>query len=387
MDEGVSRWKNGYPGRFIPTTKTVDQIEASDDEDRCLREWILDYITEETNFKELDWCEFVVEKMKQCKYNWKRCNVNSTFAGPLAIPTLIYVESTKCTRMEIDPKVNPLSFWNMINLKERQMLEIQGGGFGVGPLKALSSYNDIECDEDTRGVDQMKRKRLEVEKLINITIKNKQKIEDNLGKLYLEYPEDAKILSLKEKYENMLEEKPLWQTITKEDIIIAKDQISSVLKGVNLEKGESSNNEEIEEQDQETGGNMQIGESEENVEIGKTDMMKSNICGGDRELDSDIGTHKKMCEERLGGQEKKCADEQTDYKWTEGLENIVENEQLELDESSVSPCISQYKKIKSDCEVMQGDNSEKDVKFLMKLDAEGREYEASEESAEDQGGN
>ncbi|KAI3687201.1 hypothetical protein L1987_80895 [Smallanthus sonchifolius] len=175
----------------------------------------------------------------------------------------------------------------------RQMLEIQGGGFGVGPLKAMSSHNDIECDEDTPVVDQMK------------------------------YPEDAEILSLKEKYENMHEEKTLWQTITKKDIIIAKDQISSVLKGVNLEKGESSSNEEIEEQDQETGGNMQIGESEENVKIGKTDMMESYICG-------------------------------------------VENEQLELGESCVSPCISQYKKIKSDCE--------------------GREYEASEESVKDQRG-
>ncbi|KAI3825563.1 hypothetical protein L1987_07054 [Smallanthus sonchifolius] len=228
MDEGVSRWKNRYPGWFISPTKMVDQIEASDDED--IFEFRMDFLM---------------------------CFVTIM---------LIYLESTKYMGMEVDPKVNPLSFWNMINLKERQRLEIQGGGFGVGPLKALSSYNDIECDEDTPVVDQMK-----------------------------------------------------------EDIIIAKDQISSVLKGVNLEKGESSSNEEIEEQDQET-------------------------------------------------------DEQTDYKWTEGLENIVENEKLELDESCVSPCISQYKKIKSDCEVMQGDNREKDVTFLMRLDAKGGEYEASEES-------
>ncbi|KAI3773649.1 hypothetical protein L1987_48179 [Smallanthus sonchifolius] len=265
MDEGVSRWKNRYPGRFISPTKMVDNIEASDDVDSfefqidflmcfvtvmvdChyqgfLREWILDYIMEQTNFKDLDWCGFVVEKMKECKYNSKICNVNSTFAGPLAILT-------------VDPKVNPLMFWNISNLKERQKLEIKGGGFGIGPFKGLSSSTNTE------------------------------------GKLYLEYPEDEDILSLKSKYETMPEDKPLWHTITKEKIIIAKDQISNVLKGVNLKKGESSSNEQREEEDQDTEivareadvekeieGNRQIRESEENVEIEKTDMMESNICG------------------------------------------------------------------------------------------------------------
>ncbi|KAI3742332.1 hypothetical protein L1987_60012 [Smallanthus sonchifolius] len=107
MDEGVRRWKNRYPGRLISPTKMVDNIEAADDVDSfefrmdflvcfvtvmvdchyqgCLREWILDYITEQTNFKDLDRCGLVVKKMKECKYNWIRCNVNSTFAGPLAI--------------------------------------------------------------------------------------------------------------------------------------------------------------------------------------------------------------------------------------------------------------------------------------------------------------
>ncbi|KAI3797586.1 hypothetical protein L1987_32845 [Smallanthus sonchifolius] len=84
MDDSVSRWKNRYPRRFISPTKMVDNIEASDEVDSfefrmdflmcfvtvmvdchyqgCLREWILDYITEQTNFKDLDWCGFVVEK-------------------------------------------------------------------------------------------------------------------------------------------------------------------------------------------------------------------------------------------------------------------------------------------------------------------------------------
>ncbi|KAI3745142.1 hypothetical protein L1987_58246 [Smallanthus sonchifolius] len=297
MDEGVRRWKNRYPGRFISPTKMVDNIEASDDVDSF--EFRMDFLM---------------------------CFVT----------------------VMVDPNVNPLTFWNMSNLKERQKLEIKGGGFGIGPFKGLSSSNDIEGDEDTPLVDQMK--------------------------------------------------------------VRSKDQIFGVLKSVNLEKGESSSNEQREEEDHETetvareadvekeiGGNRQTGESEENVEIGKTDMMESNICGGDEDLDNVIELSTKMCDEvtedegdklgleRLGGKENKCADEQTDNEWTEGLENIGEVEKLELDGTWESPCLSQYKKIESGSELMQADNIEKSVTFLMKLDVGGREEEASEESAADQG--
>ncbi|KAI3805158.1 hypothetical protein L1987_27271 [Smallanthus sonchifolius] len=311
----------------------------------CLREWILDYITEQTNFKDLDWCGLVVEKMKECKYNWKRCNVNSTFAGPLAILT-------------VDPKVNPLKFLNASNLKERQKLEIKGGGFGIGPFKGLSSSTDIEGDEDTPLVDHMK------------------------------YPEDEDILSLKAKYETMPEDKPMWHTITTEEIIIAKDQISSVLKGLNLEKGESSNNEQREEEDQETGDSesnnstrLGVPNYEEKMTVAREADVEKEIEGNlqigksDKDYDNVIELPTKMCDEvtedegdklgleRLGGKENKCAYEQTDNEWTEGLENIGEIEKLELDGTWESPCLS----------------------HLMELYAEGREEEASEESAVDQG--
>ncbi|KAI3742333.1 hypothetical protein L1987_60013 [Smallanthus sonchifolius] len=159
-----------------------------------------------------------------------------------------------------------------------------------------------------------------------------KKIEDNLGKLYLEFPEDEDILSLKAEYETMLEDKPMWHMITKEEIIITKDQISSVLKGFNLEKVESNEQREEEVQETETVA-REIGEaleSEENVEFGNTDMMESNICGGDKDTGNVIELPTKMCDEvtkdegeelaldRLGGQENICADKQTDNEWTEG---------------------------------------------------------------------
>ncbi|KAL8256103.1 hypothetical protein R6Q59_031170 [Mikania micrantha] len=69
------------------------------------RESILRYIKSETNFIQIDWCNYIFESIKSCKNAWSRDDNSSPFNGPLAILTLLYVE--------------PIEFWNKNQLKIR----------------------------------------------------------------------------------------------------------------------------------------------------------------------------------------------------------------------------------------------------------------------------
>lgn len=107
----VKEWRARYPGRFIPVTNIVENIEQAADGDTFFfrldflmmfitimvechsqgscREYLFKKITMHTDFSQIDWCAYVIQAMKPCKRNWRRCDPGCQFAGPLTILTVI----------------------------------------------------------------------------------------------------------------------------------------------------------------------------------------------------------------------------------------------------------------------------------------------------------
>ncbi|KAL8214478.1 hypothetical protein R6Q57_003927 [Mikania cordata] len=176
LDESVSVWRRQYEGRLLVTRQIVEKIESTEDENtfdfkmdflvlflavlvKChkngrVKEGILRYITSETNFSEIDWCDYIFENLRSCKIGWSRDDNSSPFNGPLTILTLIYVEGFECKGISVDKRIHPIEFWNKNRLKIREDWEMKHGGFGRGKLSADfveegSSGNRVEPDMKT----------------------------------------------------------------------------------------------------------------------------------------------------------------------------------------------------------------------------------------------
>ncbi|KAI7726050.1 LOW QUALITY PROTEIN: hypothetical protein M8C21_016698, partial [Ambrosia artemisiifolia] len=61
---------------------------------------------------------------------------------------LLYVDSFKCKGIDIDSSVVPISFWTFQRLRDRERIEIKGGGFGKGTVKPLTSYEGVKVGLD-----------------------------------------------------------------------------------------------------------------------------------------------------------------------------------------------------------------------------------------------
>ncbi|KAI3821641.1 hypothetical protein L1987_09210 [Smallanthus sonchifolius] len=134
-DESVKAWRNRYPRNFVAPTKLVSNIETVEDEDcfnfrmdflmcflaimvechgqgRC-KEKILGKLTCETEFSKINWCAYIMDSMRGYKKRWKRNDHSVPFSGPLAILTLLYVDSFECKGIKMDKNTNPNRLWNM----------------------------------------------------------------------------------------------------------------------------------------------------------------------------------------------------------------------------------------------------------------------------------
>ncbi|KAI3825221.1 hypothetical protein L1987_06699 [Smallanthus sonchifolius] len=68
---------------------------------RC-KEKILDKLTGETDFSKINWCAYIMDSMRSCNKRWKRDDRSVPFSGPLAILTLLYVDSIDCKGIKMD---------------------------------------------------------------------------------------------------------------------------------------------------------------------------------------------------------------------------------------------------------------------------------------------
>ncbi|KAK9069281.1 hypothetical protein SSX86_013397 [Deinandra increscens subsp. villosa] len=231
-DPKVLEWRRRYSTSFISPTQLVDKIRDSPDEDsfnfrmdfimcflsvmvECyaqgsLKEIVLDYISSDVDFKNVDWVYYIIEAIKRCKKRWRREDNRSEFAGPLAILMLLYVDSTKCNGMVVDDSVNAITFWTKQNLKFRQELEIQNGCFGKVKLKRLSKVvNDgsqLFLDVD---LDVMSS---EVQKKLDLIVKEKSYVEESLISLMNNLHESDEVKALVQRYESIMKFSPNWKS-------------------------------------------------------------------------------------------------------------------------------------------------------------------------------
>ncbi|KAI3671854.1 hypothetical protein L1987_87051 [Smallanthus sonchifolius] len=118
-DESVKAWRNRYPRNFMAPSELVSNIENVEDEDSF-------------NFR-LDFLLCFLAVMVEC-HGQGRC-------------------------IQMDKNTNPIGFWNMNRLKDRQKWEIEHGGFGKGKYKGLSKVIVDEV-EGNIGFSVVKQKKL-----------------------------------------------------------------------------------------------------------------------------------------------------------------------------------------------------------------------------------
>ncbi|KAI3762718.1 hypothetical protein L1987_53159 [Smallanthus sonchifolius] len=194
---------------------------------RC-KEKILDKLTGETDFSNINWCAYIIDSMRGCKKRWKRNDHSVPFSGPLAILTLLYVDSVECKGIKMDNKMNPISFWNMSRLKERQKWKIENGGFGKRKYKSLTRLIEdaVEGNSGYSMVDEIKG----LEKLLDVFHKQKKLIDNKLGRLLEKHPKQE-VLVMKTKYDSLMQTTiGNFERQTETVDRIANDQIQSVLE-------------------------------------------------------------------------------------------------------------------------------------------------------------
>ncbi|KAI3807997.1 hypothetical protein L1987_23937 [Smallanthus sonchifolius] len=151
---------------------------------------------------------------------------------------LLYVDNFICGGMKIDTTVNAITYWNMKRLK----LEIKGGGFGKGEYKWLTEVPINQTLEGDIFLDEM----TDVERMLGVIKKEKNKIENTLGLMYEKHPDKEEVLSLIARYESLLEEKPTWPAKTTDAVKEANEIVDNVIEGLNVEvncDGESNDEE------------------------------------------------------------------------------------------------------------------------------------------------
>ncbi|KAD3641993.1 hypothetical protein E3N88_31217 [Mikania micrantha] len=230
LDESVGLWRRGYEGRLLATRQIVEKIESSEDENtfefkmdflvlfmtvlvEChkngrVKEGILRYITSQTDFSKIDWCDYIFECLRSCKIGWARDDNSSPFNGPLTILTLIYVEGFECKGISVDKRIHPIEFWNKNRLKIREDWEMKHGGFGRGKINPSfvdegSSGNRVEPYEKTELLKSVK-------KSLDVWENLKSVLEKDLKDLLARDKNNEDIQTVRACYESLLEKKPNW---------------------------------------------------------------------------------------------------------------------------------------------------------------------------------
>ncbi|KAI3694887.1 hypothetical protein L1987_77869 [Smallanthus sonchifolius] len=250
-DESVRAWRNRY---------------KCHGQERC-KENILDKLTGEIDFSKINWCAYILDSMKGCKKRWKSNDRSVPFSGPLAILTLMYVDSIECKGIKMDKNTNPISFWNMSRLKERQKWEIENGGFGKGKFKRFSKV----IVDDEGDIGYFVRDEIEVlEKVFDVLQKQKNLFDSKFGRLFENHPQRQEVLELKAKYDLLMHSTGKKVVQSEAGVSKTNEQIQSVLEVLannsrsNDENesdndGENENNDKEEAEDQESENDNSTG--------------------------------------------------------------------------------------------------------------------------------
>ncbi|KAK9073359.1 hypothetical protein SSX86_007683 [Deinandra increscens subsp. villosa] len=67
-------------------------------------------IKDETNLNNINWNKYVMDALKRCKDTWMSSGGGPRFTGPLALLTLVYVDSMACPVINVERSMSPLKF-------------------------------------------------------------------------------------------------------------------------------------------------------------------------------------------------------------------------------------------------------------------------------------
>nr|XP_043613911.1 uncharacterized protein LOC122585857 [Erigeron canadensis] len=114
--------------------------------------------------------------IKECKKGWSFDMSKKYFAGPATILTLLYLDGTKCTSIQVE-RIRPAMLkWNYDLMSYREEEEIKNGGFGK--LEIVRDYQRI--DEDDQKVNKF---RINDWLLLTFKPENVKEYMDHLGTL------------------------------------------------------------------------------------------------------------------------------------------------------------------------------------------------------------
>ncbi|KAI3755087.1 hypothetical protein L1987_54880 [Smallanthus sonchifolius] len=273
------RLSNKALSRFTNTADDPICLETDESVKRC-KENILDKLTGETDFSNINWCAYIIDSMRGCKKRWKRNDRGVPFSGPLGILTLMYVDSVECKGIKMDKKMNPISFWNMSRLKERQKWEIENGGFGKGKYKWLTKLIEDEEDSGYSVVGEIEG----LEKLLDVLHKQKKLIDNKLGRLLEKHPEQEEVLVIKAKYDSLMQTTEGNAEVQAEAADrMTNDKIESVLEDLANCSGTNSQSGDDEKTDTEQNSEP-VGGYDNSASENKEDEEET----GDKDVNADI---------------------------------------------------------------------------------------------------
>ncbi|KAK9062636.1 hypothetical protein SSX86_019824 [Deinandra increscens subsp. villosa] len=174
---------------------------------------IVDLLDGISDFSDIDWCEFIVSRIKKCKDKFDINMPKDYFSGALTILVLLYVDSIICTGINEIRVTHPLEFWSYKKLKEREEIEIKRGKFGLGDQRGLYfdyAYDNVKTDEGgatKSDVSKTTTKTLEnQEKSLFIFIREKSRLERSIAQAQKDFPESQEIVDFQNQYRLSLNE-------------------------------------------------------------------------------------------------------------------------------------------------------------------------------------
>ncbi|KAK1414615.1 hypothetical protein QVD17_30364 [Tagetes erecta] len=275
----VQSWRNRFPKeKNIATTQIVHYLTAGVDDEvfvtqmdflmlfissmvdshknSRVKDSILQCFSGDTDFRKIDWCDYVLSHIKTSKKKWKNNISTSNYVGPLTVLVLLYVDSFEFSGLNKESGVRAMHFWTKDRLKFREEWEIRNGSFGLGKRKELSS-GDV---------------------LIRINEGEMKSIDEALGfkeKMLIVEEMNETVLELKNKYESMLLDENEWRESGngKDE---ARDSIHHVLMSLN----EGTNNTIIDDRENVVERYMEYSENDQSVnmftdeKVGVKDLVK-----------------------------------------------------------------------------------------------------------------
>lgn len=160
---------------------------------------MLSRLAKQINFQEINWCEYIISRLRFCKNTWSGRDDKEFFSGPMTTLVLMYVDSIKC---DVPPvrRVKPaIKAWSSELLKMRVEAETELGGLGVADFAEPYDENQ-ENEDEVEMTDVVPQSPVRIEEYLSLLddthnqlVSLKTKFNTALDKACLKFPEEASL--------------------------------------------------------------------------------------------------------------------------------------------------------------------------------------------------